>query len=591
MIYLVQTNEETKKAYDYLKSEPTLGADIETTGLDPITNKTLLIQLGTRKDQYVFDLARMQEEDKQSIYNILRSKNILKVFQNGKFDYKFLKYDLGVTVKNMADTMITEQLLTKGVKMKGFGLAELSEKYRAGTLDKTVRAQFQDMKYGDTFTQEAIEYAAEDVRVTPIIYAEQLKIAANKGLLKLVDLENASVRVTAELELNGIHIDQNLWGALEDEAVADKIAAEKSLQKHFEPFYPINLFGTLDINYGSWQQIKPALEKVLGHTITETNDKYLKQFSHPAIDDLLNWRKKSKLISTYGRVFLDAVHPVTGRIHAKYLQLGTDSGRMSCTNPNMQNIPASQKYRTPFCVSDPDWRMVNADFSNQELRVLTQLSGEPAWKKAIEDSRDLHSMVASMMFQLPEEDCQKDSPNSYRKQAKAIGFGVVYGMSAYGLSKTLKIEPTEAKRLLNLFFSSFPKIKIFLSERERITRKLKCAISPLDGRIRDLGNIDWDDWRKSGHALNIGKNHPIQGVSASITKLALIKVQNYIEKFNLQAKIVAVIHDEMIVECHKNIADEMADVVSSKMIEAFNYYCPDIPMEVKPDVGTHWIHE
>jgi len=517
MIYKIQTDTETLQAYNYLKQQPTLGADTETTGLDPLVNKILLIQLGTVERQYVFDLARMSDKSKLLIYNILEAPKILKIFQNGKFDYKFLKSDLKVTVRNLADTMITEQLLTKGVKMKGFGLAELSEKYRAGTLDKTIRAQFQDMKYGDDFTSEAIKYAAEDVRVTPIIYKEQLKIANQKGMIRLIDLENATVRVTAELELNGIHLDPELWCALEDEAIAEKDKAEASLQKHFEPFYPLNLFGKLDINYGSWQQIKPALIKVLGHDIAETNDKYLQQFSHPAIDDLLFWRKKSKLISTYGRVFLDNIHPVTGRIHAKYLQLGTDSGRMSCTHPNMQNIPSDQKYRTPFCVSDPDWRFVNADFASQELRVLAQLSKEPAWIKAIEDGRDLHSMVASMMFMLPEDECQKSSPNSYRKQAKAIGFGVVYGMSAFGLSKTLKIEPTEAKRLLNLFFTSFPNIKSFLKERERITQKMRCAISPLDGRLRDLGNIDWDDWRKRGHALNIGKNHPIQGKMESIT--------------------------------------------------------------------------
>ena len=593
MIYLVQNPAKLKAAYSWLKSEPSLGADIETTGLDPLVNKTLLIQLGTPKDQCVFDLARLQDEDREYIYKILESPNIVKIFQNGKFDYKFLKADLGVVVQNMADTMITEQLLTKGVKMKGFGLGELSEKYRAGKLDKTIRKQFQEMKYGDAFTKEAIEYAAEDVRVTPLIYHEQLKIAEAKGMRKLVELENQTVRVNAEMELNGIYIDQDKWIALEDAAIAERDVAEAALQKHFEAHYPMNLFGKLDINYGSWQQIKPALEKVMGIELESTNDKYLKQYNNkknPAIKDLMSWRKASKKITTYGRVFLENVHPVSMRIHAKYLQLGTDSGRESCTQPNMQNIPHAQVYRTPFCVQDPDWRFISADFASQELRVLAQLSGEPAWKKAIEDGRDLHSMVASMMFGEPESNCQKESPNDFRTKAKAIGFGTVYGMSAYGLSKQLEIEPSEAKQLLNTFFTSFPYIKKFLKDREKITEDLKCAVSPLDGRIRDLGNIDWDDWRKRGHALNIGKNHPIQGASASITKLALVRVQNYIDDHKNGAKILAVIHDEILVECHKDIAEEMAEVVSSKMISAFNHYCPDVPMTVKPDVGTHWIH-
>lgn len=599
MIYLVQKTKQVKNAYNWLKSEPTLGADIETTGLDPLVDKVLLIQLGTPKHQCVFDMARIPDEDKHLIYKVLETPNILKIFQNGKFDYKMLKSNLGVVTHNIADTMIVEQLLTKGVKMKGFGLGELAEKYRAGKLDKSIRKQFQEMNYGDTFTQEAIEYAAEDVRVTPLIYHEQLKLAEEKGMRDLVNLENHTVRVTAEMELNGIYIDQEEWLKLEDDAIEQRDEAEAKLQKHFENDYPLNLFGKLDLNYGSPAQIKPALEKVMGQELESTNDKYLKQFDHQAIKDLMAWRKASKRISTYGKVFLENVHPVSKRIHAVYKQLGTDSGRESCTQPNMQNIPAPNKkdmargidYRKPFCVQDLDWRIVNADFASQELRVLAQLSGEPAWKKAIEDGRDLHSMVASMMFKVPEEECQKDSPNDYRKKAKTIGFGVVYGMSAFGLAKTLDIDKTEANKLLNAFFTSFPQIKKFLTEREKETRRLKRAVSPLDGRVRDLGNIDWDDWRKRSHALNIGKNHPIQGASASITKLALVKVQKYIEDNDKQAKLIAVIHDEMLVECHKDISDEMANVVENSMVDAFNHYCPDIPMAVKPEVGTHWIHD
>jgi DNA polymerase-1 len=588
MICLVQNKEDLKKAYNFLSKEASLGADTETTGLDPLIDKILLIQLGTEKTQYVFDVARLKLNDLKLIFKIFESSNITKIFQNGKFDYKMLKSNFGVITQNLADTMIAEQLLTKGIKKRGFGLQELSEKYKTGKLNKKIREGFLNKKFGDSFTKEEIIYAAKDVEVLPLIYHEQLKIAEEKNMRKLLDLENHTVKVIAEIELNGIYLDQNLWLNLEEEALKNKEKSEKKLQKFFEPYSDLNLFGKLDINYDSWQQIKPLLEKVLKHDIDNTNEKYLEQFDHEVIDALFEYREATKKITTYGNIFLKHIHPVSKRIHAKYLQLGTDSGRMSCTDPNMQNIPHEQKYRTPFCAESKDYQIISADYANQELRVLTQLSKEPAWLKAIKEGKDLHTMVASMMFGLPEEKCGKGT--EYRTKAKTIGFGTIYGLSAYGLAKQLKIEKSEAQKLLNTFFTDFPKIKEFLKERETITKKLKCAISPLDGRIRDLGNIDWDDWRKKGHALNIGKNHPIQGASASITKLALIKIQHYIEQNKKDAKIIAVIHDEILIECHKDIADEMSKIVSEKMIKAFNYFCPDVIMEVTPDIGNHWIH-
>jgi DNA polymerase-1 len=366
MIYLVQNKTQTKFAYDLLSSEPTLGADTETTGLDPFTSRVLLIQLGTSEHQFVFDIAKIPLDSLKLIFEILESPEIVKIFQNGKFDYKMLKQNFGITVRNLADTMIAEQLLTKGIKKKGFGLEELTQKYRAGKLYKATRKEFQEMKFGDKFSEEAIIYAAEDVRVLPFIYHEQLKLADEKGMTSLLELENKVVPVMGELELNGIFLDKQKWKDLEQLAIKEREKAELALQKHFEPFYPKNLFGKLDLNYDSWQQIKPGLEKVLGHEIESTNEKYLAQFDHQVIDDLRKYREAAKAISTYGKVFLKYIHPETKRIHAEYLQLGTDSGRMSCANPNMQNIPHEQKYRTPFCAQKKEWKIISADFSSQD---------------------------------------------------------------------------------------------------------------------------------------------------------------------------------------------------------------------------------
>jgi len=307
---------------------------------------------------------------------------------------------------------------------------------------------------------------------------------------------------------------------------------------------------------------------------------------HPVISDLFKYREFSKRVSTYGETFLNYIHPVDERIHSSFQQLGADSGRMSSNDPNLQNIPHEQDYRTPFEAQREDWRIISADYSSQELRVLAQLSKEPAWLDAIKNKRDLHKMVASMMFRVPYDKVTKD----LRTKAKTIGFGTIYGLSAYGLAKQLKISPDEGKSLLDSFFKAFPHVHRFLKQMERRALETKIAYSPLDGRIRDLSSVDWDDWRKRKHALNIAKNHPIQGASASITKLGLVLILKEFLKRNFKAKIIGVIHDEILVECPLNEAEEATEIVKSSMIKSFNHYCPDVPMEVEPVIARHWVH-
>jgi DNA polymerase-1 len=179
------------------------------------------------------------------------------------------------------------------------------------------------------------------------------------------------------------------------------------------------LFGDLDINFDSPIQVKTTLEKIVGFKLKNTDAKYLGQFEHPGIGALLEYREWNKKITTYGSCFLDAVHSVTNRIHAKYLQLGTDSGRSSCTAPNMQNIPKEDEYRKPFCAQLPNWKIISADFANQELRVLAYLSKEPAFMKCIEDGLDLHRMVGSILLNKPYEDITDEE----RVRAKTLNFG------------------------------------------------------------------------------------------------------------------------------------------------------------------------
>ena len=588
MIYHVKNKTQTKFAFDYLKSIPLIGADTETNGLDPFLNQILLIQLGNTKHQFVFDMAQIPKEDYKYIFKILEEENIVKIFQNGKFDYKMLKSNYNIQVKSIADTMITEQLLTKGIQKRGFGLDDLAIKYRAGFKNKDIREEFIDKKFGTNFSKEAIEYAANDVAILIPIYNAQLKVAAkiNDMFLDLIDLENRTVSVMGKMELNGIFVNKKKWVALEITAKKEQKLAEAKLKVFFEPYYDLDMFGDLELNYQSPPQMKKALEKVLDRTLESTNEKYLNSIDASVIDALFEYREATKKITTYGTVFLDHIHPKTGRIHANFLQLGADSGRMSCKFPNLQNLPRQQEYRTPFCVQDPNWVFISADFSGQELRVLTELSKEPAFISALKNGKDLHKLVASILYRKPENEISKDE----RDKAKSLNFGLVYGISPYGLAKTLKITKSEAKELMTTFYKNFPYITNFLRKRANLTHQHRRADSPLDGRTRDLGKLNWTHYKFRNHGENIGKNHPIQGAAASVTKLALIYIQDYINKNKKEAKILAVIHDECLVSSHKDIAKEMKKIIEQEMIRAFHHYCPNTPMEVKAIIGKHWVH-
>ena len=589
----------TQKAVEVAASELSklthIAIDTETNGLDPHTCDVLLLQMGNEDVQYVFDIHYVKNY-LNPVLDVLQNKDIVKVAHNAKFDYKMIRASFGIRVSSIACTLMMEQLLTKGFLQRGFALGNLIEKYNLGYMDKEQQSSFIDQPLGTKFNAEQYEYAAKDVELLLQMFNKQSDLCYKRNMAELAALENKCIAPLSDMEYNGIYIDQSKWLALESLAKANADKAKIKLDRHVLPYCEADENGAPIINYSSPKQVKPMLEKLTKKTLESTSEKYLKMFHHEAIECLLEYRGALKQVSTYGAEFLKDVNSKTNRIHANYLQLGTDSGRMSCRQPNIQNIPHQQEYRTPFCAQRPNYKIICADFASQELRVLAQLSKEQVFVEAIKDGKDLHCLSASLVFDMDYNSFfdtsgkVKPDMKDFRTKSKTITFGIVYGMGAWALAKSLEIDKNEAQKLLNKYFKVFPSIKGFLDRMEREAYYNKFAFSPLDGRRRDLTTIDWDHWRKRKHALNIAKNHPIQGASATITKKAIINIDNYIREHKKDAGIIAVIHDEVLVECHENIADEMATVVEQGMIKAFNYYCPDVPMEVDAVIGNHWIH-
>jgi len=550
MIKYVKTEQGIKEAIKYLDKLNMIGLDTEANGLNPTVNDLLLIQLGNEIHQYVFDVYKLGKSISLLISFLNTCKGLL-IAHNMKFDYKMLKHHLGFNPGRVACTYIGEKLLTQGKRIDA-GLADVANKYLRTHLDKDERSTFIGLPFGSEFTSNQIKYSGEDVQYLIPAYQSIQKLLNERGMRKLSIVEYESTKLTGDLELNGIYINTKAWLALKTTAEKEAKIAKKELDSHFLKYCQIDLFGDPVINYKSVTQIKPILSKLCGFTLKTTEEKYLKalESSYPVIKALFNYRRAVKKIDTYGQSFVDQHVREDGRIYSTFLQLGAETGRFSSRNPNLTNIPRAQEYRTPFEAPDKTRKIICADYAQQELKLLAFLSQEPAFLTALREGKDLHCYSACIIYDIPYEDffdkngkLIKEMGIKYRQPAKSLNFGIVYGIGAKRLADNLKIDIKEASALLKKYFQVFPGIASCMNTLMSKGKENKYALSPLDGRRRDLSSGDWDNPGVVNHYMNICKNIPFQGAGASVTKHAGCLVRRSIIKHNWDAKIVNIVHD------------------------------------------------
>ena len=573
------------KSIDILKSKKMVGLDTETSGLDPHSNQLLLIQIGDKRDQFVYDVHSLGK-DINRLSEILSNESILKILHNAKFDLKFLKVHTNIECNSIRCTMICDQLLYAG-KRVSHSLKNCLDRHLGIFAEKEEQKSFVGMKLGEDFTDGQIQYAAKDVLHLNDLYNHLEKLLNERNMLSLMDLEMETVYATCDMELNGIYLDAEKWLALKDRAEKEMISAKNELDSYFVDHCEVDMFGCVTVNYNSPKQLKPLLETITGRVLDSTSVAALKQIDHPVIKALLTYREHNKKLTTYGEDFLNThVSKATGRVHSDFVQLGADSGRFASRNPNMTNIPSAAEYRAAFTVQDDSYKMISADFSGQELRLLAHMSKEPNFIKALDEGIDLHTNSASLIFGIPYDEVEKHQ----RTAAKGLTFGLIYGIGPKKLSENLDISYDEATQLMDKYYRTFPQIKALLDELVVRARKSHIAVSPLDRRQRDLTTFDWFNRREVAHALNITKNLPFQGAGASVTKKALCLIRKEFNANNMDAKIVNVIHDEIVVEAHQSCAEQASSIVKQGMLDAFKFYAPDVPMEVNPEISTCWVH-
>jgi DNA polymerase I-like protein with 3'-5' exonuclease and polymerase domains len=510
----ITTEEEAREAMTFLDNYGIHAIDTETTALDPFEAKWSLLQIGVPDHPYVFDVRYDTEHSSlhpEVLNPLLQDSSKMRILQNASFDMKIIKKNLGYYLTNVYDTMLMEQLSALGLFLKA-DLGSLVLRYLGLVMPKEPRSTFKD--YNQKFQDFQLEYAANDVVPLHFIRDLQFQKIQKESLEVAADIESRFLVPLCEMEMNGIHIDVDKWRKMMEEVDKERIQVKKIIQDILsEVEEQTTLFGVSLINIDSNVQLKKALNRY-GLNLEKTDVAALsKHKGLPVIDAILDYRKANKLISTYAEPLLAKISEYTGRLHTDFKQM-VRTGRMSSSNPNLQNIPKKQKFRSCF-ISPPGYSLLTADMSGAELRILGNLSKDPVFVEAYATGQDLHTRTAAEVFDVAYDKVEKHMRNA----AKAINFGLCYGMSAVGLSKRLKISKKEAELMINKYFKRYKGVKRYLdrSGKEAVRNRYSLTVS---GRRRYYSMPPYDHPDRKAIQSSIerqGMNAGIQGCLSADT--------------------------------------------------------------------------
>jgi DNA polymerase-1 len=528
---------------------------------------------------YIVDARKVK--DLSPLRIILEDKNILKLLQNAKFDYKFLHQKVGLEIIHLYDTFLAEKLLTAGLMVEA-NLAALSLKYLGVALDKSVRESFYNSSTNTRdFETAQLVYGAKDVFSLFGIYTKQLRDLRANDLMPVAELEFRCVEAVAHMELAGCLIDVAKWrevlagiGPKRDKAQEELMAILPGGQFGYESLWGGEKYA---VNINSGQQIISEFKK-LGVDLPDTQEKTLKKINHDAARKLLEYRGLEKSLVAFGESLLSLINPATGRLHADYVQIGAQTGRFSCKSPNLQQIPAASDFRSCF-IPATGYKFVNCDFGSCELRILAELSGDEIFINTFNSGGDLHKVAASMVFGIPIEEVTKEQ----RGVAKTIGFGLIYGLGVASLSATIQKTLEESKQLVDSYFSQFPRIKTYLDTSGKFAVK-NLYSETLMGRKRFYRKpIDNEE---RGSVERQGKNAPIQGINADSLKATLISLREKLKPFD--ARLIGCYHDEVLVEVIEEQAEIVCGIVEAEMIKSLEIFVKKVKVVADAKITDYW---
>jgi DNA polymerase I len=586
---VIRTEEELKRAVERLSSQPAIGLDTETTDLDPYTSRLRLIQLAAPDGVRIIDLDAFSNGDMtrneifEPLRRLLAAPKPIKIAHNAKFDAKFIKHNLGADIGGLFDTLLASQLVGAGDIEERHGLDTAASRHLNQVVDKSERLS----NWNFELSEAQLEYAARDAAILLPLREKLIERLRADSLIKCAQLEFECVMPVVDIELAGFYMHKDRW--LEQLALVEKrreelaeqlqeVLAEESMQG--------SLFGgpaRQDINLDSHQQLTQALQR-LGIPVPESTRNWKLQplaAQYPVVEKLLEYRTVQKALTSYGHNVVELINPVTGRLHADFRQIGAPTGRFACTKPNIQQVPHAIEYRRCFSGHPEGRKLVIADYSQIELRILAEFSNDTAFMEAFNSGADLHKVTAAQVFNVTADQVTKDQ----RDFAKRLNFGVVYGLGAQRFALMTGTTVPEAENLLRKYFATYKGLDTYLREAANRAVNDRQARTG-SGRLVRF-RYDEKDRQQISMTQRNGKNTPIQGTSADILKRALRLLNDDLK--NTTARIVNIIHDEIVVEADADQAEEIAVRVERAMVAAGQQYLQTVPVKVETEIADEWV--
>lgn len=588
----VNSELERKLLLQTMQRQKSVCFDTETTGLDAVSASLIGIAFSWQAHTgYYVPIPEDTEARKAVLDSLLpffENDSIEKVGQNLKYDLKVMQQH-GISVKGkLFDTMLAHYIINPDMRHNMDVLAETYLGYRPKPITDLIGKKGKNQgSMRDVPLDQQTEYAAEDADITWQLkehFEKELGKNEQRALLDKVELP--LVRVLAAMELAGISIDvpylNEMSKVLQQEATALEQRIFEQAGETFNLASPKQLGPIL---FDKLKLIdKPKKTKTGQYSTAEEVLSTLAK-DHPIVAHILEWRSVQKLNNTYVSALPEDVNATTNRIHTVYNQAVTATGRLSSNHPNLQNIPIrtprGQQVRKAFVAKDDEHVLMAADYSQIELRVIASLSEDPSMLAAFNNNEDIHAATAAKVFGVPISEVSREQ----RSQAKTVNFGIIYGVSAFGLSNQTTLTRKEAKALIEAYYESYPKLKAYMSEQVDFAREHGYVATVL-GRRRYLKDINSRNAIVRGAAERNAINAPIQGSAADIIKLAMLTIYDKMQQQNFKAQMLLQVHDELVFECPKSELEALKHLVKNEMEAA--YYL-QVPLTVDMGIGHNWL--
>ncbi len=588
---LIDNKDDASRLYDFLMTKEILSLDTETTSTNPIDAELVGLSFAVEENKAYYVAIPANRKEALQYVNIFKplyeNPNSLKVGQNIKYDYEVLR-NYGVDIQGrMFDTMLAHYVLQPELHHNMDYMAESLLHYRTVHIEELIGPKGKHQKnMRDLDPKDVYEYAAEDADVTLKLKNVLETMLKEKGMERLFwDIEMPLVKVLADMELNGVCLDTD--SLKETERIFKERMAQYEQHAYELAGETFNISSPKqvgDILFGKMQLLDKPKKTRTGQYVTSEEVLLQLRDKAPIVDDILNYRGLKKLLGTYVEALPQLINKRTGHIHTSFNQAVTATGRLSSSDPNLQNIPVrdddGKEIRKCF-VPEPGCLFFSADYSQIELRIMAHLSGDENMIEAFREGLDIHRATAAKIWKEPLDEVT----DAQRKKAKQANFGIIYGITAFGLAQRMGIPNGEARQLIQDYFATFPKVHAFMESAIATAREKKYA-ETMFGRRRYLPDIDSKNGTVRGFAERNAINAPIQGSEADIIKIAMIRIWRRFKEEGIRSKMILQVHDELNFSVYPEEKDKVENIVLTEMQNACKL---SVPLIADAGWGKNWL--